>query len=54
MRDFGKLSPKWDVFIKSFPVDSRTCTDEEVERLLELEVRDDSKEAVSLALMIHL
>lgn len=29
-----------------FPVNSRTYTDEEVERLLELEVRDDSKEAL--------
>ena len=45
--DFEFLSPKWDVCIKSLPQGSGTYAEEEVERLLEAEVVDDSKETVS-------
>lgn len=47
VRDFEVLSPKWDVFIKPLPQDSGTYAEEDVERLLETEVVDDSKETVS-------
>lgn len=46
-RDFEVLSPKWDVFIKPLPQGSGTYAEEDMERLLEAEVVDDSKEIVS-------
>jgi hypothetical protein len=46
VRDFGTLSLEWDVFIKPLPQGLRTYTEDEVERLLEPELMDDSKKAV--------
>lgn len=37
---------EWDVFIKPLPQGLRTYTEDEVERLLEPELMDDSKKAV--------
>lgn len=46
VRDLGTRSPKWDVFIKSFPSGSGNYVDEEIERALEPVGIEEIKEMV--------